>query len=107
MITAIVLFPMAETETVASAAAKFRESAPRYRDQPGLLRKAYLFDPETRRGGGCYSLRDRAAADALFTADWRAFVTQKYGVAPAITLFESPVIVDNVAGAIIDEAEPA
>jgi len=103
MITAIVLFPMDETETVETAAAKFRESAPRYVDRPGLLRKAYIFDPEARRGGSCFILADRAAADAMFNAEWRDFVTAKYGAPPDLTIYESPVTVDNVAGVIIDD----
>jgi hypothetical protein len=36
----------------------------------------------------------------VFTADWKAFVTGKYGAPPSIEYLHSPVMVDNREGRI-------
>lgn len=100
MITVIALFQLPADTTLAAAKQIFESTAPRYRDAAGLVRKYYLFDPATRKAGGCYLLADRRAAEQMFDDKWHAFVSQKYGVAPQVTMFESPVIVDNVLGQI-------
>jgi len=95
MILAIVQFPLASGTTLADATAIFESTAPRYRGMAGLMRKNYLFDPETGIGGGAYQFTDRAAAEAVFNDDWRALIREKYGAEPTIRYFETPVIVDN------------
>ncbi len=101
MITALVQFQLGSDATAASAAAIFRSTAPLYQGLPGLIRKYYLFDPLSRRGGGCYLFDNRAAATAAFDDRWRARVTEKYGGSPEITYFETPVVVDNRSHEII------
>jgi hypothetical protein len=101
MITAIVQFQLGEDATTEMAASIFRSTAPRYLGKAGLIRKYYIFNPETRKGGGCYLLEDKAAAEAVFDAEWRATVTKKYGSAPETTFFDTPVVVDNVRNEII------
>jgi len=87
MITAIVQFQLGDDATAEKTAAIFRQTAPRYLGMNALVRKYYLFDPETRRGGGCYLFEDRTAAEKVFNAEWRAIVTEKYGAAPEITYY--------------------
>lgn len=101
MITAIVQFQLGDDATTETAASIFRSTAPRYLGKAGLIRKYYIFDPETRKGGGCYLFEDRAAAERIFDAEWKSVVTKKYGSAPQMTLFETPVVVDNVENEII------
>lgn len=96
MIVAFVQFQMPPQTTVADAAAIFRSTAPRYLGMAPLVRKYYIFNPETRRAGGCYLMHDRAAAERVFDESWRRLVTERYGVTPEVTYFEVPVIVDNV-----------
>ncbi len=100
MITAMVQFRTAEGTTLAQARALFESTAPRYLGAEGLIRKYYIFDEKTSVAGGCYLFRDRAAAEAMFDGEWRAFVTAKYGAPPRLQLFETPVVVDNRLGAI-------
>ncbi len=51
-----------------------------------------------------YLFESRAAADAKFNDDWRALIKDKYGAKPEIHFFETPVVVDNVAGEIVGGA---
>lgn len=96
MIVVFVQFQMPAQTTVQDAAAIFRSTAPRYLEMAPLVRKYYIFNPKTHRAGGCYLMRDRAAAERVFDESWRRLVNEKYGVAPEVTYFETPVIVDNM-----------
>ncbi len=95
MITAIVQFPLSAGTTLQQARELFEGSAPKYQGLAGLVRKYYLFDEESMTGGGCYLWESRAAADAVYTDDWKAMIEQRYGAAPQIRFFSTPVIVDN------------
>ncbi|MCP1337817.1 YdhR family protein [Futiania mangrovi] len=101
MITAVVQFKLGEAMSLDHAAAVFQTTAPRYRGMSGLVRKYYLFDPETGTGGGCYLFESRAAADAVFDDAWRALIREKYSAEPHIQYFETPVVVDNVSDEIV------
>lgn len=94
MITAIVTFQLPAGTTRADAASIFRTTAPRYRDLPGLVRKYYLHEPGGQ-AGGIYLWRNRELAEAAYGPEWRELMTAKYGAAPTINFFETPVIVDN------------
>lgn len=105
MITAVVQFKLGAGTSLEDAAAIFRSTAPRYLGMAGLIRKNYLFDPETRVGGGCYVFDTRASAEAIFNGEWRALIKEKYGAEPDVRLFETPVMVDNVSNEIIDTSD--
>ena len=107
MITAVVQFKLADGTSLQDATALFQSTAPRYRGMTGLIRKYYLFDPETGTGGGCYLFETRAAAEAVFNDAWRTLIRDKYGAEPGIHYFESPVVVDNVSGEIMGGATVA
>jgi hypothetical protein len=98
MIVAIVNFKLPADITAGQARKLYAESAPRYRTMQGLVRKYYLWDAEKHIGGGVYLWESRAAADAVYTAEWKASIRQRYGAEPAITFFDAPVIVDNELG---------
>ena len=111
MITAIVRFKLPANIDAAKAAELFQGSAPKYRDLAGLVRKYYLFDAESRTGGGCYLWESREAAERVYTAEWRKMISDRYGAPPEISFFETPVVVDNSLGktildkTILDAAE--
>jgi len=106
MITAIVRFKLPADIDAARAEELFNGSAPKYRKLGGLVRKYYLFDAESRTGGGCYLWESREAAERVYNAEWRKMITERYGSAPEISYFETPVIVDNSQGsATLDAAE--
>lgn len=94
MITAIVRFPLPKDVTLADATALFEGSAPKYENLPGLIRKYYLYD-ESGIGGGVYLWESREAAEKVYNDEWKAFIQDRYGAAPEILYFHSPVIVDN------------
>lgn len=94
MITAIVQFKLPEGTSLEKATEMFEASAPRYRGLPGLIRKYYLYG-EGGVGGGAYLWESREAAERVYTGAWRKSIEERYGVAPTVTYFETPVIVDN------------
>ncbi len=98
MIVAIVNFRLPADVTADQARKLYAESAPRYRTMQGLVRKYYLWDAEKHIGGGVYLWESRAAADAVYSAEWKASIRQRYGAEPVITFFDAPVIVDNEIG---------
>ena len=95
MITAIVRFKLPATMTAAKAAELFEGSAPKYKGVQGLVRKYYLYDAQGQTGGGCYLWNSKADAERVYTPAWKAMITERYGAAPEISYFETPVIVDN------------
>ena len=101
MITVVVNFDLPPGTTLADATARFQDSSQKYLGAPGLLRKFYLYNEEKMIGGGAYVFGSRAEADALLNADWVASITARYGSPPQLTYFETPVLVDNVAGEIV------
>jgi hypothetical protein len=101
MITALVQFKLPKQMTTDKAQAVFAETAPKYREVKGLIRKYYLLSEDGETAGGVYLWNSRQAAEQLYTDDWKAFIEQKYGTKPSVTYFASPVIVDNLVGQII------
>lgn len=100
MIVTFVTFHLSEPTTLAVITATFRATAPKYQGMPGLLRKNYWVSEDGARAGGIYVWESREAADAIYTDDWKAFVTGKYGAPPEIEYLHSPVMVDNRDGSI-------
>lgn len=103
MITALVEFSLPQPITRDQAQQTFQSTAPKYRGMPGLLRKYYVLSPDGCRAGGIYLWQSRAAAELVYTAEWKAFVRGKYGAEPAITWYECPVVVDNLTDSIISD----
>jgi hypothetical protein len=96
MITAIVRFPLPNGTTLDQAKAMFEKSVPTYKAAQGLIRKYYLFG-EDRVGGGVYLWENREVADRQYSPAWRTMIAEKFGTAPDISYYETPVIVDNAA----------
>ena len=100
MITALVQFKLPQPVTREKAREIFSGTAPKYREVPGLIRKYYVLSQDGTSAGGVYLWKSRADAEKLYNADWRKFIQERYGAEPSVTYFESPVVVDNVAGSI-------
>jgi hypothetical protein len=101
MITALIQFKLPKPVTRAQAREIFLGTAPKYREVDGLIRKYYILSADGGTGGGVYLWLSRESAERLYTADWKKFIFEKYGSEPTVTYFETPVIVDNLAGEII------
>ena len=104
MITALVQFSLPAPLSVEQARAIFRGTAPRYLGMPGLVRKYYVLSEDGRTAGGVYLWQRRADAERVYTDEWRQFVRDKYGSAPQLSYFETPVLVDNATGQITADA---
>ena len=99
MITAVVQFSLPKPVTLEEATKMFESTAPKYKSMPGLVRKYYLRSEDGRKAGGAYLWESKAAAEKVYTAEWKARVQQVYGSTPEIVYFDTPVIVDNSSGA--------
>jgi hypothetical protein len=95
MITAVVTFKLPSDIDAPKALELFKGSAPKYRGMKGLVRKYYLFDDANRVAGGVYLWHSKADAEALYTAEWKAWATERYGAAPDVRYFQTPIVVDN------------
>jgi hypothetical protein len=100
MIVSIVAFKLPKRWTVEEAAKVFRSTAPKYLGKPGLVRKHYYITEAGDRAGGIYFWKSKADAEACYSREWIAMVTEKYGVAPDILYANVPVTVDNVENVI-------
>jgi hypothetical protein len=103
MITAIVRFPLQPGTTIEQARALFEGSAPKYQGAPGLVRKYYLVG-EDGTGGGVYLWESREAAERMYSPEWKKMIADRYGAAPQISYFDTPVIVDNARPTAADRA---
>ena len=100
MITALVQFKLPQAVSREKASELFSGTAPKYREVPGLIRTYYVLSQDGTSAGGVYLWRSKDDADRLYSDDWIEFIQERYGAPPSITYFESPVIVDNLAGSI-------
>ena len=104
MITAIVQFQLPAPVSLQEATRMFESTAPKYQNLPGLIRKYYLRSEDGRTAGGVYLWESRAAAEKVYSGEWRERVATLYGNAPQVVYFDTPVIVDNLAGGAITKA---
>ena len=104
MITALGQFKLPERMTVEQARAVFASTAPRYLAMQGLVRKHYILSEDGLTAGGVYLWQTRADAERVYDAAWREFIRGKYHTDPVVTYFDTPVMVDNVAGQVVESA---
>jgi hypothetical protein len=103
MITAVVQFSLPKPVTREKAQKLFLDSAPKYREVKGLIRKYYLLSGDGTTAGGVYLFNSREDAERLYTDEWKRYIVDKYGGQPSIKYFESPVVVDNLVGTIVKD----
>ena len=70
-----------------------------------MIRKYYVRSEDGCTVGAVYLWNSKAAAERLYTKEWRTFVSEKYGTQPEVTFFETPVVVDNLIGAVLDDSQ--
>lgn len=97
MIIAIVRFPMSTPLSLVDATNAFERSAPGYQAVPGLHAKRFLLTDDGATAGGVYQWESRAAAEAFYSDEWSQRIATKYGSAPTVEYFESPVAVTREA----------
>jgi Putative mono-oxygenase ydhR len=97
MIVAIVRFTLPTPLTLAEGRAAFEASAPSYQHIRGLMRKHYLLAEDGASAGGVYIWETKAQAEETYNEAWRERLIQRYGAAPTVEYFDSPVSVDHTA----------
>jgi hypothetical protein len=104
MITEIVLFDLPAGMTRETMIALFRESIPRWQQNPDMIRKHMVYDLESGKGGGVYLWNNVEDARRWHDESFRARVLAAFGSEPTYQYFETPVIVDNAAHDVMVEA---
>jgi hypothetical protein len=95
MITVITEFKLPAGTTLPKAIEVFKASVPRYAGFPGLIRKYYLYGAD-ESVKGVYLWESRAAAEKLYTEEFKKGVKERFGAWPTITYFETPIVIDNL-----------
>ena len=103
MITVIVNFDLPAGLSRAEVSARYQQTAPKYRDAKGLIRKYYLHDADRDKGGGCYLFENRADAESWFSETTIGNLKARYANV-MVTYFETPVMVDNMVPEIVATA---
>lgn len=103
MITTLVQFKLPKPVSREKAQELFSGTAPKYQQTPGLIRKYYILSQDGGTAGGVYLWKSRDDAERLYTDEWRQFIARTYGAEPALSYFETPVVVDNLGGGIIKD----
>lgn len=107
MISELVLFGLPKGIGRDEVIEGMRDVAPHWRSNPDLIRKTFLYDPEAGQTGALYTWKSQAAAQRAHDDAWRARILEKYGSEPFIRYFQTPLIVDNAQGAVIEASAPA
>ncbi len=100
MITEIVTFKLPDGSKREDVLAAFEKTASVWGQNPDLIRKNYLFDASNNIAGGVYLWREKAHAEKWHGEEFRARVRKLYGAEPTSQFFETPIVVDNLAGKI-------
>ncbi|MGQ0675157.1 MAG: hypothetical protein ACT4N4_03590 [Rhodospirillales bacterium] len=95
MITEIVLFDLPRGMTRAELEKNFRDSIPRWRQNPDLLRKNMIYDLERGKAGGVYTWNSVEEARRWHDEEFRRRILALFGSEPSYQYFETPVVVDS------------
>ena len=105
MIIALVQIPLPEPKRDHDLVVRQSVEATKiFRDVKGLRRK-YFLNSEAG-GGGIYEFATRAEAEAWFNDGWADWMEGRFGVRPTLTLFDNPVVLDNLAGEVRVDGKP-
>ena len=90
MITEIVLFRLPDGMSRQDAIAKYRLSIPTSQANPDLIRKAFLFDENTRRGGAVYHWKSIEAASSGMVPIFKNEFNRHSEVNPSSSILKRP-----------------
>jgi hypothetical protein len=101
MITTLVQFAIPQSLEPADVTSYFEQAAPDFRHPDGLIRKYFLVSDDGKHAGGVYLWRSRTHAAQFYGNGFQELVAGLFGTLPTISYFETPVVVDNLTGEII------
>jgi hypothetical protein len=104
MISEIVLFSLPEGLSREEAMAKYRARVPVWQGNPDLIHKAFLYDERSKRGGGVYLWKNIEAAKKAHGPTFQEAIQSIFGAKPEFQYFEAPIVIDNNAKQVFDEA---
>jgi hypothetical protein len=104
MHTVMWTFEVPEGSTKADLVSTIKATAHTYQGIPGLIRKYYGISEDARSIVGIYLWESKAAADALYTADWVAMVTKRWGSPPARQDWSTPMVVESAERRLVEAA---
>ena len=78
-----------------------------YLGVPGLIRKYFGFSEDARSVVGIYLWETKYDADAFYTDEWLAGVTERWGAAPVKQEWIVPVVAETVEGRVVGTGAPA
>jgi len=81
----------------------FSDVAENYLEVPGLIRKYFGFTEDASSVIGIYLWSSKEAADAFYSPEWMAGVTERWGAAPAKGEWIVPVVAESVEGRVVSE----
>ena len=105
MITVIVYFKLPDGITREEIIFKFEQTTQKWSDNQDLIRKNYLVDLDSGIAGGVYLWKKKMHADIWLGAEFRKMLKENYGEEPTFQFFETPIVVDNIAGDITKEED--
>jgi len=100
MVTEIVTFKVRPSMTQEQVFAQYENTAPKWRANPDLIRKNYLFNPSKGIAGGVYLWKSRADAEKWHGVEFQKMIYEMWGSTPQSEFFETPIIVDNLSGEV-------
>jgi hypothetical protein len=104
MITEIVLFRLPDGMSRKDAMSKYQARVPLWQANPDLIHKAFLYDETSRRGGGVYLWKNIEAAKIAHGPAFQDGIQSIFGAKPEFQYFEAPIVIDNVAKQVVDNA---
>jgi hypothetical protein len=93
-VVVVVTVPIPAGFTRERVVAGMQATVPQYQRLPGLIRKYFTLSDD-KLFGGVYLFRTRAEAQAWFSDAWRAKSLTTYGVAPTVTYYNAPILLDG------------
>jgi hypothetical protein len=104
MISEIVLFSLPQAMSREEAMAKYRARIPVWQGNPDLIHKAFLYDEGAKRGGGVYLWKNIEAAKKAHGPAFQEAIQSIFGSKPEMQYFEAPIVIDNAAQQVLDNA---
>ena len=103
MITVIVNFKLPAEMKREEIISKYEQTASKWSNNPDLIRKNYLIDLDRGIAGGVYLWKEKMHSQIWHGAEFRKMIKDNYGEEPTFQFFETPIVVDNIAGDITKE----
>jgi len=104
MISEIVLFRLPDGMSRQDAMAKYRARVSMWQANQDLIHKAFVYDETTRRGGGLYLWKNIEAAKIAHGPAFQEAIQSIFGSKPEMQYFEAPIVIDNAAKEVFDNA---